>query len=78
VEAVINLQEHFGKIVGRRKYTVGDYDRLLANSTALMPRLPVPKGVFRFRSHEEADEWMNQHLMQAALKKARDRQAAAT
>jgi hypothetical protein len=78
VEAVVNLQEEFGKVVGRRRYSVKDYDRILANSTALMPRLPFPKGVFRFRSHEEADEWINQHLMRAALKKARDHQAAAT
>jgi len=43
-----------------------------------MPRLPFPKGVFRFRTHEEADEWTNQHILQAALKQARARQPGTT
>jgi hypothetical protein len=43
-----------------------------------MPRLPYPKGVYRFRTFEEAKTWKNQHLLQAALKKSRARHASAT
>lgn len=47
------------------------YDRLVDMAESLMPRLPFPKGVFRFRTFEEAHTWENQHLIQAALKKSR-------
>ena len=74
----INLEEEPGKVVGRRVATAGDYDRLVENSRAIMPRLPFPKGLYRFRTHEEADEWMEKHILQAALKKARARQSETT
>lgn len=72
------LEEQHGKVVGRRAAFPVDYDRLVRNAAALMPRLPYPKGVFRFRTHEEADAWTNQHILQAALKKARARRDATT
>jgi len=46
---VVNLEETPGKVVGRDFATIADYDRLLVASEGLMPRLPFPKGVFRFR-----------------------------
>ena len=54
-QPVVNLEEQPGKIVGRRAAWPVDYDRLVRTATALMPRLPYPKSVFRFRTHEEAD-----------------------
>jgi hypothetical protein len=71
VKPVINLEETPGKVVGRDTGSVADYDRLVEASASLMPRLPFPKGVFRFHTHEEADAWMEHHILQAALKKAR-------
>ena len=68
---IVNLEEHPGKSVGRRVPTLEDYDRLVDAGAALVRRLPFPKGVFRFRSHEEADAWTNKHIMEAALRKAR-------
>jgi hypothetical protein len=61
---VINLEETIGKQVGRRKPPVdslrvaSDMNQLatglLAASGHKLPR----RGVFRFRTHEEADQWM--------------------
>jgi hypothetical protein len=78
MQPIVNLEEQPGKIVGRREAQPGDYDRLLRNMAALMPRLPYPKGVFRFRTHEEADAWTTEHILRAALQKARAHQDATT
>ena len=72
MKAVINLEETFGKVAGHREYTVDDYDRFVRMSKSVMPRLPFPKGVYRFGTFEEADEWTDQHILQAAVKKARE------
>ena len=71
MKPVINLDEQIGKTVGKRERTVADYDQLVAQSDAIVRRLPFPKGVYRFRTHEEADAWIEKHMMAAALKKAR-------
>lgn len=61
---VINLEENIGKQVGRRRPPV---DPLLVASqmnrlatgliTASGHKLPR-RGVYRFHTHEEADQWM--------------------
>jgi hypothetical protein len=61
---VINVEEFIGKTVGRR---VPSRDPLrVSDSTkagalawrAALPYLHVPRGVYRFKTHEEADAWM--------------------
>ena len=74
MKPIVNLQETPGKTVGRSAPSVGAYDKLVDASEAVMRRLPFPKGVYRFRTHEEADAWMEHHILQAALRKARARQ----
>lgn len=74
---IVNVEETPGKVVGRNFVAVADYDRLVDNAESLMPRLPYPKGVFRFLTHEDADAWTEHHILQAALKKARARHDAA-
>lgn len=76
MKPIVNTDEFVGKQVGRD--LPADYDRLVGSSKSLMPRLPIPKGVFRFRSHEEADSWMEEHILRRALIKARARQNEAT
>ncbi|NOS70992.1 MAG: hypothetical protein HOP33_13805 [Verrucomicrobia bacterium] len=76
MKPIVNLEETPGKVVGRR--LTGDYSRLVSNAKSLMPRLPFPKGAFRFHSHEEADAWMDKHILQGAIRKARARQNQAT
>ena len=78
MKPVVNLEENPGKVVGRDSARPDDYDRLLESGKGILPRLPYPKGVYRFRTHEEADAWTEHHILQAALKKARARQSEAT
>lgn len=70
MKPVVNVEETPGKVVGRNAARPGDYDQLVRASRSLMPRLPFPKGVYRFRTFEEADAWTEKHILEAALKKA--------
>lgn len=63
---VINLDDPAGKTVGRRRppdplctrtYTI---QRAVDWQKSLPVRL-VPKGVYRFTSHQEADQWMRKN-----------------
>jgi hypothetical protein len=60
----INMEETIGKTVGRRKISARctDYGLGLQTSLAQLFRSHIPKGVFRFRSHQEADQWLMNHL----------------
>jgi hypothetical protein len=70
---LVNLDETPGKIVGRVRPI--QYDSLVDLAEGLMPRLPYPNGVYRFRTFEEADSWKSQLLLQAAVTKSRARRA---
>jgi hypothetical protein len=71
----INMEEQIGKTVGRRAelsdpfaYAMG-----LQRTANEIRRLTVgrglcPKGVFKFKTHEEADAWMSKMLAQQAQK----------
>jgi hypothetical protein len=61
---VINLEETIGKTVGRRTLPSrsADYGLALQVSLGQLFEPRFPKGVFRFHSHEEADQWMMDHL----------------
>jgi hypothetical protein len=64
---VINLEETIGKQVGRRKPPVdplrvaSDVCQLATGMVAAPEQRLSPRGVFRFRTHEEADEWLMTH-----------------
>jgi hypothetical protein len=73
MKPIVNLEETPGKIVGRVRPI--QYDSLVDLAEGLMPRLPYPKGVYRFRTFEEADSWKSQHLLQAAVTRSRVRRA---
>ena len=75
-EPIVNIQETPGKVVGRVRPV--DYDRLVDQAAAIMPRLPIPKGVYKFRTHEEANEWMEKRILEAAVKRNRARQKETT
>jgi hypothetical protein len=61
---VINLEETIGKQVGRRKPPVdplrvaSDMNQLATGLLKASGHKLPPRGVFRFRTHEEADQWM--------------------
>jgi hypothetical protein len=71
VKSVINVGEKIGKTVGRRvpvdsgKYGAG-LQRLANEVNRTMRRGICPKGVYRFRSHEEADAWMTRMQVERA------------
>ena len=60
----INLQDPVGKMVGKRQRppdllnTTTDSRRRARSWRQAFPTPFVPKGVHRFRTHEEADQWL--------------------
>jgi len=62
-ETWINLEETIGKTVGRRRRPADPLKSALAWQNTVVDlhkafgNKMFPKGVYRFRSHEEADEW---------------------
>lgn len=64
---VVNIEENIGKTVGRRRikdsleYAFG-LQKSLARIREDSPFPRFPKGVFKFRSFEEADAWTMRHL----------------
>ena len=75
-DAIVNVQERPGKVVGRvpRRTPAQALDWLVAQFHAMGLKLPYSKGVYRFRTFEEANQWQWNHIMKAAKKKFRDRQ----
>ena len=64
MDPLINLQDPVTKVVGKRRPPRDSFgagmdlqDTVVALCQSQRMGL-VPKGVFRFKSHEEADEWM--------------------
>lgn len=59
---VINVEEFIGKTVGRRVPPSGaGLQKTLNQVMAGQQRGICPRGVYRFKTHEEADEWMTKH-----------------
>ncbi len=75
-EPFINAEEKIDKIVGRRTKTPDAFESAM-KLQALAVQLHVslkhrwaPKGVYRFKTHEEADEWMNRMLARSQIPKS--------
>ncbi len=63
MKPVVNVEETIGKTVGRRgppnPFSLrGETKEDMRAWRRAFPTPFVPKGVYRFRSHEEADKWM--------------------
>jgi len=74
VMAEINLEETPDKVVGKRR-TIKNPLSLEGNRKKdarawhkAMPGLFIPKGVYRFKTHEEADEWEWKMMMRPRRK----------
>jgi hypothetical protein len=67
MKPIINLEESPDKVVGRRTAPrdplslEGSRKKDMAGWKKAFG-FHVPKGVFRFSSHEQADEWMWKHM----------------
>lgn len=60
---VINVEEFIGKTVGRRVPPSGaGLQKTLNQVMAGQKRGICPRGVYRFKTHEEADAWMTRML----------------
>lgn len=66
---IVNLEDTPGKTVGRRK--IADpfaFGMQLQQAGGTIRRLNgLPKGVFKFHSHEEADQWILDQLVKRAM-----------
>ena len=64
----VNLQERIGKTVGRRRAPPDGLNSKTSSKQQscawreAFPVPPVPKGIHRFRTHEEADQWMRKMI----------------
>jgi hypothetical protein len=65
MKPIINLEEQPGKTVGRRHAPTNPLALTASDQIAdarawqkAMRGTGIPKGVYRFRTHEEADEWL--------------------
>jgi hypothetical protein len=72
----INVEEKLDKIVGRRTRTPDPFKsgmQLQSLAVELHRSLGhrwAAKGVYRFKTHEEADEWMNRMLARSQTQKS--------
>ncbi len=76
MEPFINLEENIGKVVGRRTKTPDAFQTgmglqsLAVHLHKSFKHRWAPKGVYRFKTHEEADEWMWKMLSQSQIPKS--------
>jgi hypothetical protein len=76
MEPIVNLEETPGKVVGKAPgRSPGEFlERMAAQFHAMGLKLPYPRGVYRFKTFEEADAWEMNHRIAAAVKRLRDHQ----
>ena len=74
-EPFIDVEEKIDKVVGRRTRRPDALSvKTSSKAHAIAWResfggVHVPKGVYRFKTHEEADEWMNRMLTRSQIPK---------
>jgi hypothetical protein len=64
MDGTINCEEFIGKTVGRRGVPMDTlkYAGELNQTLGALGPLRIRKGVYRFHSHEEADQWLMDHM----------------
>jgi hypothetical protein len=78
-DSIVNLQEQFGKVVGRLRPVTPQrrYEQLLRLKQSVAGSLtPFPRGVYRFKSFEEANAWETKHIMRRAAELHHETQAS--
>lgn len=76
MDPVINMEDPVGKTVGRRRprNPLALNGQTKADKRAWRRAFPtpfIPKGVFRFHSHEEADAWMLKMICRVPTRKTK-------
>jgi hypothetical protein len=71
MEPIVNLEETPGKVVGRRRPPADGLAMTKAQRVAdavawkrALGGLRIRRGVYRFRTHEEADAWLWEKMTQ--------------
>jgi hypothetical protein len=74
MKPLVNLEETPGKTVGdvSRRSPAQTLDYLVRQFHAMGLKLPYPKGVYKFKMLDEANQWDWNHIMKAAKKKLQD------
>lgn len=78
MKPVVNIEEKIGKTVGRRvlrdgfKYGMG-MQKLAGQMPKTFKHPRFPKGVFRFKTFEEADAWMMKYMTRSRRSWSRGR-----
>lgn len=72
----LDMEERIGKVVGQTpSRTPNEFvSHMVRQFEQLGRELPYPRGVYRFRTFEEADAWAEKHRISAAVKRLRGRQ----
>lgn len=68
-DSIVNLEEDFGKFAGDMKPVPPQkrYAALLRMARVLTGgRTALPKGVFRFETHEQSNAWETQQILKRA------------
>lgn len=71
-QPIINVEEKIDRIVGRRIKTPDGLSTTTSNKSQsvawqkAMGGLRIPRGVYRFKTHEEADQWLWQMITRPA------------
>lgn len=80
MKPVVDLDDEIGKTVGRvpRRTAAEFVDYMAREFESLGLKLPYPKGLYRFKTFEEANAWEWKHMMEAAKKKFRARRNQGT
>ena len=73
METPINLEETPGKVVGKRRIRDPfEFGMKVQRAGKSIPTYNgLPKGVYKFHSHEEADQWIIDQLAKRAAAKAK-------
>ena len=77
MKSPINIEEPIGKTVGRRVIKdPTDYGMKLQEAGSQLQQTLdiayIPRGVYRFKTHEEADEWLMKMMSRAAAKRIKN------
>lgn len=74
MKAIVNFDEKIGKTVGRQREIADSFEyamglqKIASQLLRATGRGLCPKGVFKFKTHEEADAWMLRMLARPAKK----------
>lgn len=63
--SVVNCEEFIGKTVGRRQFPADAMTHAdgLQRTMGKLTHLRIKRGVYKFNSHEEADQWLMDRLI---------------